>query len=335
MNRKIGPRRERIAPALVAFTLWLLAGNVAQAQTADDINAAILTNLGLADAAEGHLSTDGQGPLSADHKSGLADFIARTRVFADDLDRALRAETVPEERSPRETAENPLLADLHALLPGMDQDQLINPITGYTPQADTAAALMRAFAPVLPPRLGARRAELEAEFSTGFDSVLEFSLPYKHRNSISFVLESRVAEYWEIIAKEGIYSAIITLFDEIDIPPVEAIEEPQFYALFDAFSQARARGDYSGDDADYFVEDVIGFYQTLYEGDDVRETYRSLITPMLDEGTAQLHPRLMAVYLSQLERARVSAEAERVSAEAEAARETARAIREMLGVTTP
>ena len=189
MNRKIGPRRGRIAPALVAFTLWLLAGNVAQAQTADDINAAILTNLGLTDAAEGHLSSDGQGPLSADHQSGLADFIARTRVFADDLDRALRAETVPEERSPRETAENPLLADLHALLPGMDQDQLINLITGYTPQADTAAALMRAFAPVLPHILAPDAQSLRRNFQRGLIVSLSF------RSLISTEIQSRL--FWK------------------------------------------------------------------------------------------------------------------------------------------
>ena len=288
--------RRCMAPIIIALTLSLAVGGTGQAQTADDIHAGILTSLGLGDAAS--------GDLSSDHQAGLTDFMGRARVFADDLDRALRAETVPEGRSPREAAENLSLADLHALLSDMDPEQMINLITGYTPQDDTPAALMRAFAPVLPPHLGARRAELEAEFSAGFDDFLEFSLSSTHRDLTASELKNRKAVYSDIIAEVGIHSALRTLFEERSIPPVEAIGEPQFYALFDAFSQARARGEYSGDDAEYFVDDVLDLYQKLYQGDDVQEMFRSLVTPMLNEDTAKLHPRLLVVYESDIEIAR-------------------------------
>ena len=142
--------------------------------------------------------------------------------------------------------------------------------------------------------------------------------------------------------REGIYRGLLTFFDEIGIPAVEVMAGPEFYAFLDAFSQARARGEYSGDDEEYFGADVIGVYQILYSGDDIPEMFRTLVIPMLDEDTARLHTRLSALYHSQRERERMSAEAERVSAEAErvsaeadASAETARAIREMLGVPPP
>ncbi|MCC5968335.1 MAG: hypothetical protein JJU15_00110 [Pararhodobacter sp.] len=309
MTAKQPPHRRQFTPTVLALTLSLFVGNVAQGQTADEINAAILTNLGLTDAATGQ--------LSAEHQAGLTDFTGRTRVFADDLDRALRAETVAEGRLPREAAENPSLADLHDLLQGLDQEQLVTVITGYVPGADTSAALARAFADVLPPHLGARRAELEVEFFEGFYDVLVFSLTYAHRNSTSFILETRVDEYTDITAQNGVYSAIITLFEEISVPAVEVMTEPQFYAFLDAFSRARARGEYSGDDAEYFGEDVIGVFQVLYSGDDIPGMFRTLVIPMLDESTSQLHPRLLAIYNLQLELERITAERERITAERE------------------
>jgi len=309
MTAEQNPRRRQLTATVLALTLSLFASNMAQGQTADEINAALLTNLGLADTATGQ--------LSAEHQAGLSDFMARTRIFADDLGRAIQAETVAEGRSPREAAENPSLADLHDLLQGLDQEQLVTVITGYVPGADTTAALARAFADVLPPHLGARRAELEAEFLEGFYDVLVDSLTYAHRHSTSFILETRVDEYTDIIAQNGVYSAIITLFEEIDVPPVEVMTEPQFYAFLDAFSQARARGDYRGDDAEHFAEDVIGLFQILYEGDNIPEMFRTLVSPMLDENTAELHPRLLAVHLSQLEREQSEREREQSERERE------------------
>ena len=57
----------------------------------------------------------------------------------------------------------------------LTQEELIRLITSYTPDQDTETSLRQAFSEVLPPHLGARRVELEAEFGAGTHAmVLEY-----------------------------------------------------------------------------------------------------------------------------------------------------------------
>ena len=122
--------------------------------------------------------------------------------------------------------------------------------------------------------------------------------------------------------------------------------EQEFYTLIDAFSQARQRGEYTGDDATYLAEDMSGVIQILSSGEDIPTMYRALLEPILRSEIAALHPTLQGIYdsseeLQAAEADRAAAEAaadraiaDRAAAEerARASEETARQIRQLLGV---
>ena len=288
--------RRRLAPMITALTLSLAVGGTGQAQTADDIHAGILTSLGLGDAA----SSD----LSADHQAGLADFMARARVFADDLGRALRAETIPDGRSPREAAENPSLTELHALLSDMDPEQLINLITGYTPQDDTTDALLSAFAPVLPAHLGTRRAELEAEFGPRMLGAL--------RNT-------DLPHYLNIQERDGLYIAFRSLLTERSGEFETRMAEPAFFSLLhDIYQEERAS---TYDEVRHFDMGLAGLYDRLMRGEgNINRSMYEIFVPVMTEDHARLHSGLWDIYTSSVEAERVRAERERVRAERERVR---------------
>jgi hypothetical protein len=332
MTAKQNPRRRQLTSTVLALSVSLLASNMAQGQTADEINAAILTNLGLADTATGQ--------LSAEHQAGLTDFMARTRIFADDLDRAIQAETVAEGRSPREAAESPSLADLHDLLQGLDQEQLVTVMTGYVPGADTTAALARAFADVLPPHLGARRAELEAEFGPRMLGALR---------------DVDIPQYLQMQEYYGLYTTFRALLAERSGEFETLMTEEIFFRLLHEIRLQEQASTYAT--VERLDLTLAGVFDRLIRGEgNINQRMFALIEPVLREEYARLHPELSAFHLARLERERtaaeadrvtaeadrvtaeadrVTAEADRVTAEADAARETARAIREMLGVPAP